>query len=164
MAAMRLANLLGPDLEDALKTDPDALHDALEEFHPEDIAEIVEDLSLELTLELRPRCLVHLGLQARLGHLFVQAVGLGTQAVSELRLLHFELGHTARRCELVLDDLDTGIAGQHEAGDGEQGRQGAKQGAALLYRIDRSRQFARISRAAEHVLVQPSRRKSSGST
>ncbi|MCB9593822.1 MAG: magnesium transporter [Sandaracinaceae bacterium] len=49
---MRLANLLGPDLEDALKTDPDALHDALEEFHPEDIAEIVEDLSLELTLEL----------------------------------------------------------------------------------------------------------------
>jgi len=49
---MRLAMLLGPDLEDALRSDPDALHDALVEFHPEDIAEIVEDLSLELTLEL----------------------------------------------------------------------------------------------------------------
>ncbi|MCA9605367.1 MAG: magnesium transporter [Myxococcales bacterium] len=44
--------LLGPDLEDALRSDPDALHEALEEFHPEDIAEIVEDLDLELTLEL----------------------------------------------------------------------------------------------------------------
>lgn len=49
---MRLAILLGPDLEDALETDPDALHDALEEFHPEDIAEIVEDLKLETTLAL----------------------------------------------------------------------------------------------------------------
>ncbi|MBX3270192.1 MAG: magnesium transporter [Sandaracinaceae bacterium] len=49
---MRLATLLGPDLEDALKTDPDALHDALEEFHPEDVAEIVEELDLELTVEL----------------------------------------------------------------------------------------------------------------
>lgn len=52
MRAMRLATLLGPDLEDALKTDPDALHDALEEFHPEDVAEIVEELDLELTVEL----------------------------------------------------------------------------------------------------------------
>ncbi len=52
MRPMRLAMLLGPDLEDALRSDPDALHEALEEFHPEDIAEIVEDLELELTIEL----------------------------------------------------------------------------------------------------------------
>lgn len=52
MRVMRLATLLGPDLEDALRTDPDGLHDALEDFHPEDIAEIVEDLDLELTIEL----------------------------------------------------------------------------------------------------------------
>lgn len=49
---MRLATLLGPDLKVALGSDPDALKDALEEFHPEDIAEIVEDLSLEDTLAL----------------------------------------------------------------------------------------------------------------
>ncbi len=49
---MRLAILLGPDLKDALQTDPEGLHDALEEFHPEDIAEIVEDLELDLTLAL----------------------------------------------------------------------------------------------------------------
>ncbi len=52
MRAMRLATLLGPDLEDALRTDPDALHEALQDFHPEDIAEIVEDLELGLTVEL----------------------------------------------------------------------------------------------------------------
>lgn len=49
---MRLATLLGPDLLVALKTDPGALHDALEEFHPEDIAEIVEELDIESTLAL----------------------------------------------------------------------------------------------------------------
>ena len=42
MPPMRLAILLGPDLKDALATDPDGLHDALEGFHPEDIAEIVD--------------------------------------------------------------------------------------------------------------------------
>lgn len=52
MPAMRLAMLLGPDLKDAIATDPEGLHDALDEFHPEDIAEIVEDLELELTLAL----------------------------------------------------------------------------------------------------------------
>ncbi len=52
MRPMRLAILLGPDLEDALKSDPDALHEALEEFHAEDIAEIVQDLRLEVTIEL----------------------------------------------------------------------------------------------------------------
>ena len=50
--AMRLATLLGPDLTVALRSDPEALHDALEEFHPEDIAEIVEDLEPGVRLEL----------------------------------------------------------------------------------------------------------------
>jgi len=53
-AAMRLATLLGPDLQDALETDPEGLRGALEDFHPEDIAEVVEDLDLELTLSLLP--------------------------------------------------------------------------------------------------------------
>ena len=47
IAAMRLATLLGPDLKETLQTDPEALRDALEEFHPEDIAEIVEELELD---------------------------------------------------------------------------------------------------------------------
>lgn len=49
---MRLATLLGPDLKAAIANDPGALKEALEEFHPEDIAEIVEDLELEDTLAL----------------------------------------------------------------------------------------------------------------
>ncbi len=49
---MRLANLLGPDLKVAIQNDPSALRDALEEFHAEDIAEIVEDLALEDRLAL----------------------------------------------------------------------------------------------------------------
>lgn len=49
---MRLATLLGPDLKDALQTDPAALHEALEEFHPEDIAEIVEDIALDDAVSL----------------------------------------------------------------------------------------------------------------
>lgn len=49
---MRLATLLGPDLEVAIANDPEALREALGEFHPEDIAEIVEDLSLEDRLAL----------------------------------------------------------------------------------------------------------------
>ncbi|MFK7990454.1 MAG: magnesium transporter [Sandaracinaceae bacterium] len=44
---MRLAILLGPDLKETLQSDPEALRDALEEFHPEDIAEIVEELDLD---------------------------------------------------------------------------------------------------------------------
>ena len=40
---MRLAALLGPDLR-ALTEDPDALHEVLEDFHPEDVAELLEDL------------------------------------------------------------------------------------------------------------------------
>jgi magnesium transporter len=49
---MRLATLLGPDLKATLKSDPDAFRDALEEFHPEDVAELVEDLGEEDVLAL----------------------------------------------------------------------------------------------------------------
>lgn len=48
---MRLATLLGPDLE-ALKADPEALREAFEEFHPEDVAELLEDLPEEQVIEL----------------------------------------------------------------------------------------------------------------
>ncbi len=37
---MRLASLLGPDLRQTLAQEPEALREALEEFHEEDIAEI----------------------------------------------------------------------------------------------------------------------------
>ncbi len=44
---MRLANLLGPDLRATLATEPEALREALEEFHAEDIAEILDDVPIE---------------------------------------------------------------------------------------------------------------------
>lgn len=44
---MRLSTLLGPDLRQTLAQEPEALSEALEEFHEEDIAEIAEDLPLE---------------------------------------------------------------------------------------------------------------------
>jgi magnesium transporter len=43
---MRLATLLGPDFHETLAEDPQAFREALEEFHEEDIAEIVEELPL----------------------------------------------------------------------------------------------------------------------
>jgi magnesium transporter len=50
---MKLAVLLGPDLKETLAENPEALREALEEFHPEDIAEVVSDLDdLETTLTL----------------------------------------------------------------------------------------------------------------
>jgi len=49
---MRLAQLLGPDLEYALKTDPSQIPEALEEFHPEDISELVEDLPAHVACDL----------------------------------------------------------------------------------------------------------------
>jgi magnesium transporter len=42
--AMRLAKLLGPDLAQTLAQDPDELREALDAFHPEDIAELLRDL------------------------------------------------------------------------------------------------------------------------
>ncbi|UJR85433.1 magnesium transporter [Sandaracinus amylolyticus] len=44
---MRLSTLLGPDLRQTLEQEPEALRDALDEFHEEDIAEIAEDLPLD---------------------------------------------------------------------------------------------------------------------
>lgn len=44
---MRLANLLGPDLKATLATEPEAIREALDEFHPEDIAEILDDVPAE---------------------------------------------------------------------------------------------------------------------
>lgn len=43
---MRLATLFGPDFRQTLETEPEAIAEALEEFHEEDIAEICEDLAL----------------------------------------------------------------------------------------------------------------------
>lgn len=42
---MRLATLIGPDLQDAIARGPAAVREAVSEFHPEDIAELLEDLS-----------------------------------------------------------------------------------------------------------------------
>ena len=42
---MRLAPLIGPDLQDAIAVGPDAVREAVSEFHPEDIAELLEDLT-----------------------------------------------------------------------------------------------------------------------
>lgn len=49
---MRLSTLLGPDLRQTLAQEPDALREALEEFHEEDVAEIAEDLPLEDVIAL----------------------------------------------------------------------------------------------------------------
>jgi magnesium transporter len=44
VSAMRLAQILGPDLKNALETDPQAVVEALDEFHPEDIAETLGEM------------------------------------------------------------------------------------------------------------------------
>jgi magnesium transporter len=49
---MRLAKLLGPDLAQTLAQDPDELREALDEFHSEDIAELLEDLPPEEAVAL----------------------------------------------------------------------------------------------------------------
>ncbi|MGH7295779.1 MAG: magnesium transporter [Polyangiaceae bacterium] len=41
---MRLATLLGPDLKQLLKEDPDQVRELLDEIHPEDLADLVGDL------------------------------------------------------------------------------------------------------------------------
>ena len=43
---MRLATLFGPDFRQTLESEPEAIREALEEFHEEDIAEICEDLDI----------------------------------------------------------------------------------------------------------------------
>jgi magnesium transporter len=41
---MRLGSLLGPDLKQILKEDPDQVRDLLDEIHPEDLADVVGEL------------------------------------------------------------------------------------------------------------------------
>jgi magnesium transporter len=41
---MRLATLLGPDIKQILKEDPDQIRDLLDEIHPEDLADLIGDL------------------------------------------------------------------------------------------------------------------------
>lgn len=52
---MRLAALLGPDLRQVLKEDPDQVRALLDELHPEDLADIVGDLDPDLAAELLSR-------------------------------------------------------------------------------------------------------------
>ncbi len=44
---MRLASLLGPDLKQVLKEDPDQVRELLDEIHPEDLADIIGDLDAD---------------------------------------------------------------------------------------------------------------------
>jgi magnesium transporter len=52
---MRLASLLGPDLKQVLKEDPDQVRELLEEIHPEDLADIITELSPDEAAELLAR-------------------------------------------------------------------------------------------------------------
>jgi magnesium transporter len=52
---MRLASLLGPDLKQLLKEDPDQVRELLDEIHPEDLADLVGDLEPDEAGELLSR-------------------------------------------------------------------------------------------------------------
>lgn len=52
---MRLASLLGPDLKQLLKEDPEQVRDLLDEIHPEDLADIVGDLDTDEAAQLLER-------------------------------------------------------------------------------------------------------------
>jgi magnesium transporter len=52
---MRLASLLGPDLKQVLKEDPDQVRELLDEIHPEDLADIIGDLHPDEAAELLRR-------------------------------------------------------------------------------------------------------------
>ena len=52
---MRLASLLGPDLKQLLKEDPDQVRELLGEIHPEDLADLVGDLDADEAAELLAR-------------------------------------------------------------------------------------------------------------
>src|SRR5580698_7110436 len=52
---MRLASLLGPDLKQLLKEDPDQVRELLDEIHPEDLADLVGELSPDEAGELLAR-------------------------------------------------------------------------------------------------------------
>jgi len=52
---MRLASLLGPELKQLLKEDPDQVRELLDEIHPEDLADLVGDLDPDEAGELLSR-------------------------------------------------------------------------------------------------------------
>ncbi len=52
---MRLASLLGPDIKQILKEDPDALSELLDELHAEDLADIISELEPDEAAELLAR-------------------------------------------------------------------------------------------------------------
>ncbi len=52
---MRLASLLGPDLKQVLKEDPDQVRELLDEIHPEDLADIITELDPDEAAELLSR-------------------------------------------------------------------------------------------------------------
>jgi magnesium transporter len=52
---MRLASLLGPDLKQLLKEDPDQVRELLDEIHPEDLADLVGELDPDEAGELLAR-------------------------------------------------------------------------------------------------------------
>jgi magnesium transporter len=52
---MRLASLLGPDLKQVLKEDPDQVRELLDEIHAEDLADIVSELDPDEAAELLAR-------------------------------------------------------------------------------------------------------------
>ncbi len=52
---MRLASLLGPDLKQILKEDPDQVRELLDEIHPEDLADLVGELDPDEAGELLAR-------------------------------------------------------------------------------------------------------------
>jgi magnesium transporter len=52
---MRLASLLGPDIKQILKDDPDQIRELLDEIHPEDLADIVAELDADEAATLLAR-------------------------------------------------------------------------------------------------------------
>ncbi|MFO0678051.1 MAG: magnesium transporter [Polyangiaceae bacterium] len=52
---MRLATLLGPDLKQVLKEDPEQVRELLEEIHPEDLADLIAELEADEAAELLAR-------------------------------------------------------------------------------------------------------------
>ncbi|HVH46252.1 MAG TPA: magnesium transporter [Labilithrix sp.] len=52
---MRLASLLGPDLKQVLKEDPDQVRALLDEIHPEDLADLIGELDADEAAELLSR-------------------------------------------------------------------------------------------------------------
>ncbi|HEX3770329.1 MAG TPA: CBS domain-containing protein, partial [Polyangiaceae bacterium] len=52
---MRLASLLGPDIKQILKEDPEALRELLDDIHAEDLADIISELEPDEAAELLAR-------------------------------------------------------------------------------------------------------------